>query len=81
MHGTSLRWGLLRGTRAIWITIALVTSGQFLLTYWPPLQRVFGTEAVPLAEGLLVVGLGVAFFLALEAEKLLRLSLRRAAAT
>ena len=44
---------------------------QLLFTYAPPLQELFGTEAVPLRvwPGLLVGGL--LFFLLVEAEKLL----------
>ncbi|MEX2470388.1 MAG: cation transporting ATPase C-terminal domain-containing protein, partial [Pseudohongiellaceae bacterium] len=51
--------------------------GQFAITYLPPLQAVFGTEAVPLRDGILLVGVGVVFFALVETEKQMRLALRR----
>ncbi len=42
----------------------------------PPLQAVFGTASVPLADGVLIIGLGAVFFAILEVEKQLRLALR-----
>ena len=58
--------------------MVVVTAEKFAVTYAAPPQRVFGTQAVPLADGLLVVGVGMVFFAVIEAEKQLRLSLRRA---
>ncbi|NBN63068.1 cation-transporting P-type ATPase [Pannonibacter tanglangensis] len=75
LHGTSLTWTAIRGTRVIWLTIGLITAAQAALTYLPPLQQVFGTAAVPLADGLQVVGLGVALFVVVEVEKQIRFRL------
>jgi hypothetical protein len=47
------------------------------VTYAPPLQAVFGTRAVPFRNGLLVVAIGVVFFVLIEIEKQIRLVLRR----
>jgi len=77
IYGTSLTWRAVRGTRAVWISIGVVTAGQFAITYVPFLQRVFDTESVPFTDGLLVVGVGVALFAIIETEKQVRLHLRQ----
>jgi len=79
LHGTSLRWHLIRGTPVVWLTVVVVTVAQFAITYIPALQRVFGTVAVPLKDGFLVVGVGFVLLLVLEAEKQARLRWRRRA--
>jgi magnesium-transporting ATPase (P-type) len=76
LHGTSLTGQALRGTRAVWGAVLTVTAGQFAVTYLPPLQAVFETRAVALADGALVVAIGVVLLALLELEKRLRLSLR-----
>ena len=78
LHGSSLTWAAARGTRVVWATVIAVTVAQFAVTYLPPLQRIFGTVPVPLAEGVLIVAVGVAFFVLLEIEKQIRLGLQRA---
>lgn len=77
MHSTSLTWAAARGTKAVWSVILLVTGAQFAVTYLPPLQAVFGTGPVALADGLLIVAAGAAFFAILEIEKQIRLGLTR----
>lgn len=77
IHGASLTLAAARGTRAIWITISIATAAQFAITYLPPLQRIFGTTALSLADGLLIVTIGVVFFIVIEIEKQMRLGLRR----
>jgi magnesium-transporting ATPase (P-type) len=79
IHGTSLTWSAVRGTRVVWATVIAIVLAQCAVTYLPPLQAVLGTEAVPLQDGLVILGLGAAFFVLLEIEKLLRLGLRRQA--
>jgi magnesium-transporting ATPase (P-type) len=81
MYGTSLTWRAVKGTKVIWATVIGVTVAQFAVTYLPALQQVFSTEAVPLLDGLLTVGVGAAFFAIIEVEKQLRLSLSRARKT
>jgi calcium-translocating P-type ATPase len=73
MNGTSFAWDAVAGTRAVWITVLGVTAAQFVVTYWPPAQAVFGTVAVPLWDGVLIVALGWAFLAVLEVEKQVRL--------
>lgn len=77
VHGTSLTWRGVLGTRAVLIGVAIVTAAQFALTYAPPLQRVFATRPVSLTEGLVVVGVGVVMLMIVETEKWL--SARRTA--
>ena len=76
IYGTSLTWKAVRGTPIVWACVIAVTAAQFAVTYLPPLQQVFGTTAVPLFDGFMLVGIGVVFFAIIEAEKQLRLSLR-----
>ena len=77
IHGTSLTWAAVRGTKVVWIVVVLVTAAQFAVTYLPPLQPLLGTRSVPLFDGLLIVALGVAFFAIVEIEKQIRLTLRK----
>ncbi|MBH0238348.1 cation-transporting P-type ATPase [Methylobrevis albus] len=77
IHGTSLSLAAVRGTKAVWIVVAAITVTQFAVTYLPPLQALLGTRAVPFTDGLLIVGVGAAFFALLEIEKQIRLGLRR----
>jgi magnesium-transporting ATPase (P-type) len=77
IYGTSLTWRAAKGTKVVWATVIGITAAQFALTYVPPLQRVFTTEAVPFLDGLLIVLVGIAFFAIIEVEKQLRLSFAR----
>jgi len=76
IHGTSLTWAAVRGTRVVWATVIAVTVAQFAITYFPPLQAIFGTRPVPLGDGVLIVGIGVVFFAIIEIEKQIRLGLQ-----
>ena len=73
MNTTSLSWKSIRGTRILWVLIAVVTIGQGAITYVPWLQRVFETESVSLFDVILIVFLGVLLFMVIELEKQLRL--------
>lgn len=77
IYGTSLTWKAVRGTSVVWLVVAIITAAQFSITYFPPLQAVFGTVAVPLWDGLLIIGIGAALFAIIETEKQIRLALRR----
>ena len=76
IYGTSLTWKAVRGTRVVWTTVITVTAAQFAITYLPPLQTLFETQAVPFTDGLLVVGVGAAFFAIIETEKQIRLGIK-----
>ncbi|WP_373889881.1 cation-transporting P-type ATPase [Massilia sp. H6] len=75
IYGTSLTWQAVRGTRVVWAVVVVVTLAQFGVTYYPPLQGIFGTASIAVSDGLLVVGIGVALFAIIEAEKQIRLRL------
>src|SRR5262249_51046816 len=72
------------GNRYLPLGIGAVVVLQLLFTYAPPLQAMFGTEAIPLRIWPLLLAGGLAFFLVVEAEKLVirsSASLRRAVTT
>ena len=77
LHGASLTWSAVKGTRVIWITIVIITVAQFAITYLTPLQKIFGTASVQVRDGVLIVAVGAVFFALLEVEKQIRLGLRR----
>ena len=77
IYGTSLTWNAVRGTNVVWATVGAITAAQFAVTYLPPLQRIIGTVAIPFFDGLLIVGVGILFFIVIEIEKQLRLSFVR----
>jgi magnesium-transporting ATPase (P-type) len=76
IYGASLNWESVKGTKAVWITVGIITVAQFAITYIPLLQGIFGTEAIPFKDGVLIVGVGVLLFLIIEVEKQIRLRLR-----
>lgn len=77
IHGTSLTWAAARGTKVVWTVVIAITAAQFAITYIPVLQLVLGTEPVALFDGVLIVGIGAAFFAIIEIEKQIRLGLQR----
>ncbi|MCS3505675.1 cation-transporting P-type ATPase [Achromobacter sp. JUb104] len=78
IYGTSLTWKAVAGTKVVWAMVIAVTAAQFAVTYLPPMQVIFGTESVPVWDGVLIVGVGVVLFAVLEVEKQIRLGIRRA---
>ena len=76
IYGTSLTWKAVLGTKMVWMSVIAVTVAQLAITYLPPLQKIFATEALPFLDGLLVIGIGVALFAVLETEKQIRLRLK-----
>lgn len=74
IFGTSLTWAAVRGTRAVWICVAIVVPAQLSVTYFPMAQGILGTSAVSLADGVLILAIGAVFFAIIEVEKQLRLS-------
>lgn len=77
IYGTSLIWKAVRGTKVVWAATIAIVAAQFAITYAPPLQTVFATQAVSLWDGLLVVAIGIALFVIIETEKQIRLAFRR----
>ncbi len=77
IHSTSMTWAAARGTKVVWTVVIVITAAQFAVTYFPPLQAIFGTTAVPVADGFLLVAIGAAFFAVIETGKQIVLGLRR----
>ncbi len=73
MTSSALNWQLLKGTKVVWLMVMLVTLAQLAITYLDTLQPVFDTEAIGVAGCLLILGIGLLFYLLLEVEKQLRL--------
>ena len=59
------------GNRYLPLGIGAVVVLQLLFTYAPPLQAMFGNEAIPLRVWPWLLAGGVVFFLVVEAEKLI----------
>jgi len=69
VHGTSLTWQGVLGTRAVLIGVASVVAAQFAFTYLPPMQAIFATRAVSVRDGIAIVAVGVALLVVVEIEK------------
>ncbi len=69
LHMTSYSWQGVRGTPAVLMAIGVVVAAQFAFTYLPVMQRLFETAPVSLADGMLIVAVGVIVMAVLEAEK------------
>ncbi len=76
LHSSALTWQALRGTKVVWLVVAIISLAQGAITYVPALQHVFATQPIALWDGLLIVCIGIALFAFLELEKQLRLMLR-----
>ncbi len=73
MYHSALSWQALRGTQVVWMAVIAVALAQCGITYLQPLQLVFSTASIALPDVLLILGIGVALFAAIETEKQLRL--------
>ncbi|WP_404809921.1 cation-transporting P-type ATPase [Microvirga lenta] len=69
VHGTSLSWKGVLGTRAVLIGVGTVVVAQFAFTYLPLLQRIFDSRPVSLTDGFAIVALGAALLVVVEVEK------------
>lgn len=77
VHGTSLTWQGVLGTRAVLIGVATVVAAQFAFTYLPPMHLIFGSRAVSFTDGMMIVAIGVALLFVVEAEKRIVASFNR----
>ena len=77
IHGTSLTWKAICGTKVILRVVFVISCAQFAITYLQWLQAIFGTESIAFWDGILVVGIGVMLFVVIEVEKQLRLLVGR----
>ncbi len=69
LHMTSFTLRGALGTPAVLIALAVVIVAQFTFTYAPFMHAWFGTRAMSLADGLLVLAPGVVLLVLLEGEK------------
>ncbi|MEX0758287.1 MAG: cation transporting ATPase C-terminal domain-containing protein, partial [Tistlia sp.] len=69
LKARAFTWQGVRGTPRVLAAVAGVFALQLLLTYAPPMQRLFHTEALPLAWGAGIVAAGIALLVILETEK------------
>ncbi|MCD9007106.1 HAD-IC family P-type ATPase [Luteimonas sp. XNQY3] len=69
LHGSSFSLRGLRGTPAVLWAVTAVVLAQLAFTYTPWMQVLFDTRPVPAFEGLVIVAVGVALMIVLEAEK------------
>ena len=68
----SLTWRGVVGTRAVLIAVGVVAALQLLFTYAPFMHQLFETRPVTIAQGLVVIAVGVVGFAVIEIEKWLR---------
>ena len=71
LHKTSFSLIGAAGTPAVLTAISVVVAAQFIFTYVPFMNALFGTAPLAFGDGLLVVGIGVALMIVLEVEKAL----------
>ncbi len=69
VHGGSITAEGVLGTRAVLIGVAITLAAQIAFTYAPPLNAVFGSRPLGMAEAWPVLVAGVVLLLAAEAEK------------
>lgn len=69
MHTASISWRGVAGTPVVLAAVAAVTIAQFAFTYLPAMNLLFASRPVPMVDGLLIIAIGVALMLILEAEK------------
>ena len=70
-HMTSLTWQGALGTPAVLAAVAAVVAAQLLFTYAPFMNALFDSRPLALRDWVVLVGVGVAIFCLMEAEKLM----------
>jgi hypothetical protein len=59
------------GTPAVLAAVAAAVAAQLAFTYLPVMQALFDSRPLGVADGLLIIGIGVGLMFLLEGEKLL----------
>ncbi len=72
MRTTSLTWRGMLGTPAVLLGVGSIVFLQLAFTYLPFMQILFQTQPVSITDGLVIIGAGLALFIILEIEKLIR---------
>ncbi len=75
VHTLHLTLRSFQGTKPLWIAIVLVLIGQFSITVFPPMQRVFETQTLSIEDTLMIIMIGVILFVLIEGEKQIRMRL------
>jgi magnesium-transporting ATPase (P-type) len=57
--------------RAVWLAVGVLAVLQLVFVYAPFMQRLFGSTALELGDWFIPLGIGLAVFLIVEAEKAL----------
>ena len=70
LHYSMLHVGIFSNLWVIFGACSMILL-QILFTYWPPMQRLFGSSAIGYNEWLLIIGVGVVIYGAVGLEKLL----------
>ncbi|GEK49142.1 cation-transporting P-type ATPase [Bisbaumannia pacifica] len=69
LTASALSWRGIFGSRPVWLAIGLVTALQLAWTYLPPLQLVFGSDALGLGHWAVILAASLGLFLVVELEK------------
>ena len=72
LNASSLRLGLLFSNRVAWLAVAVLIGMQMLFVYAPFMHHWFGTKPLEARHWLGPIAIGLAVFLLVEAEKVLR---------
>ncbi len=73
VHNIHLTLDAMKGTKAIWIAVGIIVAAQIAITYLTFMQSIFETRALEGVDVLLILGVGVALFVIVEAEKQMRI--------
>lgn len=71
LHMSSFNWRGLLGTPAVLIAVTVVFIAQLMFTYLPVMHSLFDTRPLGIADGVLIIGIGIAMMIVLEVEKTL----------
>jgi magnesium-transporting ATPase (P-type) len=71
LTGASITWRGVLGTRPVLISLATVVAAQAAFTYLPPMQRLFSSRPLSVADGAIVMAAGILLMAVLEIEKAL----------
>lgn len=74
VHGTSLTWQGVLGTPAVLIGVGGIVVLQLAFTYLPIMQRLFDTRSVAIADGFVIITVGVALLAIVEVDKRIQIA-------
>ena len=68
---TSFNWRGVLGPPAVLIAVSMVVFAQLAFTFLPVMHRLFDTRPLGIADGVLIIAIGIAMMIVLEVEKTL----------